>query len=115
MTDHKNTTTPVIEGEVVLLSFRKEECHVADSCAEWVIDSAALYHATPNKEFFTVYKVGDFCKVKMGNSNNANIVGVGDVCIQTKIGCTLTLKDVRLVPDLCLNLIFGSSWIPQRL
>ena len=52
-----------------------------------------------------MYKVGDFEKVKMGNSSNANIVGVGDVCIQTNIGCTMTLKDVRHVQDLCLNLI----------
>ncbi|CAA0832257.1 Uncharacterized mitochondrial protein AtMg00710, partial [Striga hermonthica] len=29
----------------------------------------------------------------------------GDVCIQTDIGCTITLKDVRHVPDLRLNLI----------
>ena len=53
-----------------------------------------------------MYKVGDFGKVKMGNSSNADIVGVGDVCIQTNIGCTLTLKDMRHVLDLHLNLIF---------
>ncbi|MCI37404.1 retrovirus-related pol polyprotein from transposon, partial [Trifolium medium] len=35
----------------------------------------------------------------------ANIVGIGDVCIQTNSGCALTLKDVRHVPDLRLNLI----------
>ena len=68
----------------MLLSFGDEECHVADLCAEWVVNSAVLYHATPNKEFFIMYKAGDFGKVKMGNSSNADIVGVGDVCIQTK-------------------------------
>ena len=78
----------------MLLSFGEEECHVANSCVEWVVDSIASYHATPNKEFFNVYKAGDFGKVKMGNSSNADIVGVGDVCIQTNIDCTLTLKDV---------------------
>ena len=86
MTNDENTTTPVIDKEVVLLSFGEEKYHVAYSSVERVIDSTASYHATPNKEFFTVYKAGDFSKVKMGNSNNADIVGVGDVCIQTNIG-----------------------------
>ena len=33
-------------------------------------------------------------------------MGVGDVCIQTNISCTLTLKDMQHVVDLRLNLIF---------
>ena len=90
----------------MLFSFGEEECHVADSCVEWVVDSTASYHATPNKEFFNVYKAGDFGKVKMGNNSNANILGVGDMFIQTYIDCTLILKDVQHVPDLHLNLIF---------
>jgi len=53
-----------------------------------------------------MYKVGDFGKVKMANNSIADIVGIGDVCVQTNTGFTLTLKDVRHVPDLCLNLIF---------
>ncbi|CAA0840400.1 Unknown protein, partial [Striga hermonthica] len=101
----ENTATPVINGEVVLLSVEEKECHVADSCVEWVIDSAASYHATSHKEFFSLYKEGEFGRVKMGNNSIENIVGVGDVCIQTDIGCTITLKDVRHIPYLRLNLI----------
>ena len=41
----------------------------------------------------------------MGNKSVSQIVGIGDICIQTSIGCTLTLKDVRHVLDLRLNLI----------
>ena len=41
----------------------------------------------------------------MGNKSVSQIVGIGDICIQTSMGCTLTLKDVRHIPDLCLNLI----------
>ena len=59
---------------MVLLLFGEEECHVADSSDEWVVDWIVSYHATPNKEFFIPYKVRDFGKVKMGNSNNADIV-----------------------------------------
>ncbi|KAA8515440.1 hypothetical protein F0562_018949 [Nyssa sinensis] len=35
------------------------------------------------------------------------IVGIGAVCIRTSVGCTMTLRDVRHVPDLRLNLISG--------
>ena len=45
--------------------------------------------------------------MKMGNTNYSKIVGIGDVCIQTDVGWSLTLRDVRHVPDLRLNLISG--------
>ena len=64
-----------------------------------------MYHSTLNNEFFTVYKARNFGKVKMGNNNNADIMRVGDMCTQTNIGYTLTLKDMRHMPNLCLNLI----------
>lgn len=90
----------------MFLFVEEEECHVANSCVEWVIDSATSYHATSNKELFTMYKVGDFGKVNMGNSIIAKIFGIGGVCIKANIGCTLTLKDVWHVLDLCFNMIF---------
>jgi len=45
----------------------------------------------------------------MGNNNVADIVGIGDICIQTNVGCTVILKNVRHIPDLCLNLISMSA------
>ena len=103
----KNVTTAVSESEeIVVLSFEGEECnHMADDDAKWVIDSATSYHAMLIKEFFTFYKFGDFGTMKMGNSSHSKIAGIGDICIETNIGCTLTLKDVRHVPYLWLNLI----------
>ncbi|KAA8529367.1 hypothetical protein F0562_033834 [Nyssa sinensis] len=74
---------------------------------EWVVDTGASYHATYNKEFFTSYKAGDFGTVKMGNTSHSKIVGTGDVRIRTSVGWTMTLRDVRHVPDLRLNLISG--------
>ncbi|KAK9138868.1 hypothetical protein Sjap_009462 [Stephania japonica] len=41
----------------------------------------------------------------MGNNSFADIVGIGDVFVQTNMGCTVILKVVRHVPDLRLNLI----------
>ena len=34
MTDDENTTTPVIDREIGLLSIKEKECHVVDSCVE---------------------------------------------------------------------------------
>lgn len=104
-TKDENTTTLVVNGEVVLLSVEEEECHVADTCVEWVIDLVASYYTTSHNEFFMMYKARDFGKVKMGNSNNANIVGINDVFIQTNTGYTLMFKDVRHVLYLRLNII----------
>ena len=41
----------------------------------------------------------------MGNKSASQITGIGDICIQTSMGRTLTLKDVRHIPNLRLNLI----------
>uniref|UniRef100_A0A2N9IN96 Integrase catalytic domain-containing protein n=1 Tax=Fagus sylvatica TaxID=28930 RepID=A0A2N9IN96_FAGSY len=82
-----------------------ECCHVADPYDEWVIDSAASYHITPRREFFISYKVGNLGRVKMGNKSYADIVGIGDICVETNTGYTLKLKDVRHIPDMHLNLI----------
>ena len=44
--------------------------------------------------------------MKMGNKSVSQIVGIGDIYIQTSMGCTLMLKDVRHIPNLDLNLIY---------
>ena len=106
--ENKNTTAALSDEDVAVLFFGDEEClPVTDNEVEWIIDTAASYHVTPNKEFFTSYRPGDFGTVKMGNTSYSKIVGIGDVCIQTDVGCSLTLRDVRHVPDLRLNLISG--------
>ena len=55
------------------------------------------------KGLFTTYKAGDFGTVKMGNSSYSKIVGIGDVYIETNVGSTMMLKDVRHVQDLRMN------------
>lgn len=106
----EKSTTAAMTEDVVILSFGEEEClHVDDQKVEWVIDTGATYHATPTQEFFTTYKSGDFGTVRMGNSDQSKIAGIGDICIETNTGCSMTLKDVRHVPDLRLNLISGMA------
>ena len=106
--ENKNTKAALSDEDVAVLFFGDEEClPVTDNEVEWIIDTTASYHVTPNMEFFTSYRPGDFGTVKMGNTSYSKIVGIGDVCIQTDVGCSLTLRDVRHVPDLRLNLISG--------
>jgi hypothetical protein len=66
------------------------------------------HHIVRTKELFTMYKVGNFGTVKMGNISYSKIVGIGDVCIKTNVGCTVILKNMRQVPDLRFNLISTS-------
>ena len=68
---------------------------------EWVFDSAFSCHVTPRNELFTSYKAGNFGRVKMGNNSYADIVGIRDFCVETNIGYTLALKNVRQC-DKCL-------------
>ena len=101
-------TFVTIPGEIAFCSINNETClHVSREDTEWVVDTASSYHVTPHKDFFTTYKAGDFGTVKMGNSSFSEIAGIGDVKIQTNVGSTITLKDVRHVPDLRLNLLSG--------
>ena len=72
---------------------------------EWVVDSAATHYVVRTKELLTTYKAENFGTVKMGNTSYSKIVGISDVYIKTNVGCTLMLKNVRHVPDLCFNLI----------
>ena len=93
--DEKNTATVVFHEDVVMLSLEEQKCeHVAKNVVEWVVDSTTSHHVTPTKRLFTTYNAGDFGVVKMGNSSYSKIVGVGDVCSKTNVGCTLMLKDV---------------------
>ena len=71
----------------------------------WILGSGATIHATSHRELFTNYTAGDFGVVKMGNNDKAQIIGRGDVHLQTENGTTLVLKSVRHVESLRLNII----------
>ena len=70
-----------------------------------MIDSGVSIHATPRKDFFTSYTSGDFGSVKMGNDGSAKAIGMRDVCLETSNGTMLTLKNVKHIPDIRMNLI----------
>ena len=79
----------------MVLSIGEDECcNVSHPYVEWVIDSTSSYQVTPKKEPFTSYKARDFGRVKIGNNIYANIVGIGDICVETNTGYTLELKNM---------------------
>ena len=87
-----------------VLTIRQDDCRtVSDPYVEWVIDSAASCNINPRKELFTLYKAGNFGRVKMGNDSYADIVGIGDICVRANTRYTLILKDVRHVLDIPLD------------
>ena len=79
--------------------------NLADNDYSWIVDSGVTFHVTPYEHFFSSYQSGDFGNVKMGNQVSSKIVGIGDITLITNTGCKLILKDVRLVPDMHLNLV----------
>ena len=103
----RNTSATVSgeDGEVTLVTHDADCCHVGDADTEWIVDSGASYHCVPKREYFSTYKAGDFGTIKMGNNSVSQVVGIGDICIKTSVGCTLTLKNVKHNPDLRLNLL----------
>ncbi|KAM1738797.1 hypothetical protein ACFX11_014582 [Malus domestica] len=105
--DDTGNTTAVICGDVPEILSVGECLHMgnSDKDIKWIFDNGASFHATSKREFFSTYKEGDFGIVKMGNESYSKILGIGDICLRTNLGCQLMLKDVRHIPDIRLNLI----------
>ena len=89
----------------LLVTYDENVINLACDETSWVIDTGASLHVTSRKELFTSYTSGDFGVLKMGNDGLVQVVGMGDVCLETNNGTTLTLKNVRHAPDIRLNLI----------
>ena len=80
--DDENTTTVIVLEDEVLAIGQDDCCTVSDLYVEWMIDLAASCHVTPRKELFTLYKAGNFGRVKIGNDSYADIVGIGDIYVR---------------------------------
>ena len=46
---------------------------------DWILDSGALFHVTPHKEWFTTYDAKRTDRVHLGKDYACEIMGVGDV------------------------------------
>ncbi|NEY13661.1 hypothetical protein DDE04_09175, partial [Bifidobacterium pseudocatenulatum] len=100
----EGTTAVASDGETYIIC---DEAYVNFTCQDstWVADTGASFHVTPHRDFFSSYTTGDYSYVRMGNGQSCKIVGIGDVCLETELGCKLLLKKVRHVPEIRLNLI----------
>ena len=97
-------TTAVTTDDLMVVC--KDDCiNFVGQESNWAIDSAASFHVTSRVDFFTTYTEGDYGSVWIGNEGLSMIIGMGDICLETNLGCKLLLKDVRHVPDIRLNLI----------
>ncbi|KAI9162145.1 hypothetical protein LWI28_024288 [Acer negundo] len=74
--------------------------------SHWVIDLGVSYHVTSHRDYFSSYISGQFGHVKMRSDVECKIVGMGDIWVNTDVGCKLLLKNVRHVPNIRLNLIY---------
>ncbi|KAF5932870.1 hypothetical protein HYC85_029041 [Camellia sinensis] len=68
----------------------------------WMITALPLVFKLPDS---TWWLFPGIWKRSPGEHSLSKIIGMGDVCLETNLGCKLLLKDVRHVPDIRLNLI----------
>jgi len=97
-------------GDATVAEVESQCLHCSESvCQEcvdtdWVVDGGASYHCTPHREYFHSYTAGDNGTIRMANAGVSQIVGSGDVHLETDLGVVI-LKGVRHIPDLRMNLI----------
>lgn len=75
-----------------------------DTWNEWVLDSGASFHITPNKEVLFDLKEASGGRVLMGNKFS-EIEGVGKIRIKGSDGSIVILTDVKFMPTMGRNLI----------
>nr|XP_016495915.1 PREDICTED: uncharacterized protein LOC107814925 [Nicotiana tabacum] len=94
----------------------------------WIVDSGAILHVTPRKNFFSSYTPVNSGVLKMGNASEVKVFGVGTVCLKTNNSSMLVLQDVKHAPDFPFNLIsagrlndegyhnalFNGQWKPTK-
>jgi len=71
----------------------------------WVVDSMASFYITSWHDYFASYRDSDFGYVRMRNNGVSKVIDMGDVYLETNVGCNLFLKNVRHVPNIRLYLI----------
>jgi hypothetical protein len=102
--EEKDTVAVASHGDDLVVC---KDAYVNLACHEsmWVVDTIASFHITPHRDFFSSYTSGIFGWVRMGNEAKSEIVGMGDIQLETSIGCKLLLKNVRYVPEMRFSLI----------
>ena len=75
-----------------------------DGKSEWVLDSGSAYHLCRDREVFSTYAACEGL-VRMANNTASRVVGKWSVRFRMADGRSVTLTEVRHVPNLRKNLI----------
>ena len=102
--ENKDIAAVASDGDTIIVC---DDACVNLACKDftWVVDTTTLFHITARKDFFSSNTSGSFGWIRMGNEAKCEIVGMGDIELETSIRCKLVLKDVRHVPEMSFSLI----------
>ncbi|GFS31932.1 hypothetical protein Acr_00g0020040 [Actinidia rufa] len=75
-----------------------------DRKSDWVLDSGSAYHLCRDREVFSTYAACEG-RIWMANNTASRVVGRGSVRFRMADGRSVTLTEVRHVPNLRKNLI----------
>ncbi|KAG8485483.1 hypothetical protein CXB51_021817 [Gossypium anomalum] len=75
----------------------------------WILDSGCTFHMSPNRDWFTTYKIMFEGVVLMENNASCKIIGVGTIKGKMFDEVVRTRSDVRHVPGLKRNFISFST------
>lgn len=100
--EHKENSEKESDDNTIVLGFNGEICVACDetcvniTCHDstWVANAGPSLHITPHMNLFSSYITGDYGCVKMDHGQSCKIMGIGDICLETELGCKLMLKRV---------------------
>ncbi|GFZ17267.1 hypothetical protein Acr_26g0005370 [Actinidia rufa] len=75
-----------------------------DGKSDWVLDSGSAYHLCRDREVFSTYAACEG-RIWMANNTSSRVVGRGSVRFRMADGRSVTLTEIRHVPNLRKNLI----------
>jgi hypothetical protein len=81
--EHDGGSSPTVDEKITIVSNDTINLANGDDMT-WIPNSGATIHATSRRELFTNYTAGDFGVVKMENNDRAQIIGRGDVHLETE-------------------------------
>ena len=102
--EDKDITIVASDGDTIIVC--DDMCvNLACQDSTWVVDTTTLFHITARRDFFSSYTSDSFGWFRMRNETKCEIVRIGDVELETSIGCKLVLKNVKHVPEMRFSLI----------
>ena len=54
--------------------------------SDWLMNSGVTHHVIPRRDVFVIHRSENFDAVKVKNKNISQIVGIGDVYLETETG-----------------------------